>query len=139
MMASFTDSKGRIWKPTMTVGMLKTLREDYGFDGAVMQKSMDQLGTLLFSDPERLVGIIYVMCGDQPKDQGVTPEEFGAAFDGSTLEGAGEALVEAVAGFFPRSTVAKSMVSRVKTAFAAMDKQLTESLPTTGSNDMPMS
>jgi hypothetical protein len=136
-MASFKDSKGREWNLNLTVGMLKPLRENHKFDGRVMATSMEQLGTVLFSDPENLVGIVYTMCGDQPSKAGVTPEQFGEAMDGSALEAAGEAVVKAVAGFFPRSTVAKSLVERVETVFRDLDKKLMESLPTIGSSDSP--
>jgi hypothetical protein len=78
-MATFTDSKGRKWNLTLTVGMLKPLRETFGFDGRSMNASMDQLGTLLFSDLERLVGIVCVMCGDQLEKTGVTPEQLAAS------------------------------------------------------------
>jgi hypothetical protein len=67
----------------------------------------------------------------------VTPEQFGEAMDGPALEAAGEAVVKAVAGFFPRSTVAKSLVERVESVFSELDKQLMESLPPIGSSGTP--
>lgn len=122
-MSQFTDRDGRTWSLGVTVGDLKPLRE-FGFDLNKIVGAGSGLGEILFAEPERLVGVLYHLCEKQAEKAGVTPEAFACLFDGPTIEAAGEALLEAVIDFSPRSRVARELKGRLKATLAAMDEEL---------------
>ena len=105
----FTDVHGRAWTLTLTVGSLLDVRRETGVDLAGALKSEAALSDLIFGDPATLVGLLYVLCESQAKTAGVTPEAFGYGFDGATVEAATEALIAAVADFFPRSRIGQAI------------------------------
>ncbi len=105
----FTDVAGRAWTLTLTVGSLIDVRRETGVDLAGALKSESALSDLIFGDPATLVSLLYVLCETQAKAAGVTPEQFGHGFDGRAVEAATEALLTAVADFFPRSRIGQAI------------------------------
>ena len=101
---AFTDLSGRTWTLEITTGTLKRLREQVSIDLKLLIK--DKLAALveLLDDPERFVGVLWVLCESQAAKLNLTPEQFPEGFGGATLEAAGAAFVEAVALFSPNPT-----------------------------------
>lgn len=102
---TFTDAAGRRWRCRVTLGVLESVRRETGIHlGRVMQ-DQNALTDLLFGDPERFGRLVWCLCEADAKAADVTPEDFYAHFDGSTLQAAGEAVLAGVADFFPRSKI----------------------------------
>jgi hypothetical protein len=100
-MYNFTDTKGREWQLSMTVGDLarvKTLTNYklFGDDQTVV----DSLNTLV-NDPFTLANILYILCSEQCKERNISDEEFGCSLGGDTIQAAMEALINGVVSFFP--------------------------------------
>lgn len=122
-MSSFKDNTGREWKLRLTVGVVTDVKRETGVDlGKVTQADTAWI-TFLFGDPGRLVAVLWVLCEKQATAVGVTPEDFGHLFDGTTLEAAGEAFAGAIADFFPRSRIAKAIRESLGKILAATDEK----------------
>lgn len=120
-MSRFTDGNGREWALRLTVGALSDVKSDTGFDLGTAIKSEQGLADLLFSDPAQLVSILWVLCEPVATARGVTPEDFARLFDGVTLGSAGEALLMAIADFFPRSRVGAAIKSNLQATLDRLD------------------
>ena len=107
--SAFADAKGRQWRIAITVGDLIRVRKETGVDLAAALKSESALADLMFGDPVVLVSTLYVLCEKQAGDMKVSPEDFGHGFDGPTVEAATEALMTAIADFFPRSRIGRAI------------------------------
>lgn len=123
-MASFKDADSREWKLRLTVGLLGDVRRDAGIDLGAAIKSPKDLAAILYADPADLVKVLWVLVEFQAKEANVSPEEFGHAFDGSAIERAGEALLEAVADFFPRSVIGRKIKSNLPALLAQVDREI---------------
>lgn len=135
-MPKFTDAEGREWSIKITVGDLKPLRE-MGLDLNKLTTSGERLGDLLFGDPENLVNVLFHLCHKQADERGITPEAFALAIDGSTLEQAGEAMLEGAIDFFPRSRVAREWKGRMKTMLATMDEAIVAGMSNGSPTNLP--
>lgn len=121
-MATFKDRENNEWELTLTYGSASAVKGATGVNLAAVSKSADWVD-LLFSDPENLVKVLWVMVADQAEKKGVTAERFGYGFDGPALERAGAALGEAIADFFPRSRIAKAIREGLPKVLAAADEK----------------
>ena len=104
-MTSFTDTANRAWKLTVDIPTRSRVRAETSFDlFGVLENNAAGLQEL--SDHERLVQVLWVMIAPQAAavtTGPVTPEQFGAAFDGDTIESSRAALMEAITLFFPKA------------------------------------
>lgn len=124
---TFTDVKRDEWKVKLVVGSLADLRAA-GLDLKKAMTSAEALTEVLFGDPENLVKALWVLCETQALDKKVTPEEFAHRFDGPALEMATEALLAAVADFFPRTRVGQEMRASQQQLLAEMDKRMAKAV-----------
>ena len=100
-MHKFTDTAGRAWLASLTVGSLKRARDLAGVDLAAVAGG--EAFNRLASDPVLLCTALHAI--SRPEAEGApvpTLEEFLAAMDGDTLAAATDALVGEVVGFFPK-------------------------------------
>jgi hypothetical protein len=123
-MATFRDADNREWKLRLTVGLLGDVKRDADVDLGAAIKTPQSMAEILYADPANLVRVLWVMVEKQAREAGVTPEEFGHAFDGEAIERAGEALLEAVADFFPRSAIARKIRSELPKLLEAADREM---------------
>jgi hypothetical protein len=94
----FTDGKDRKWSVEINTDIIKLLRKELNLDLAGSdQSTMD----LLSDDPVLLVDALWLICQKEAKERSVTAESFGAALVGDVIDSATQAMVEAVANFFP--------------------------------------
>ncbi len=119
-MAKFTDHTGFDWHLRLTVGDVSDVKRETRVNLGLAAKDAAWVEAV-FSDPAKLVEILYVLCEPQCKAAGLSPEDFARRFDGATLEAAGQALAEAVADFFPRSAVAQALRRNLAKVMAAAD------------------
>lgn len=120
---TFKDKNGGEWNLSLTVGLLGRIRERTQVDIGKAMRSNDGLAEVLFAEPETLVRILWIVCEQQAEKREASPEQFADLFDGPTIEGATEALLGAVADFFPRSKISKLIKARLPEMLAKMDEQ----------------
>lgn len=128
------DYTGHEWRLLVTYGSAKRVKEETGVNLALAGAGATEWVDALFTDPGKLVGVLWELCAEQARAANVTAEQFGERFDGPTLDGAGNALMEAVADFFPRSRIAQAIreklpqvVAKAETEAIARLEQLTAS------------
>lgn len=131
-MTRFKDFLGREWSLRLTVGALGQVRRETGADLGQAMRSDQALADLLFGDPATLVSVLWVLVADQARE--VTPESFANGFDGPALERATEALLAAVADFFPRSKVGAALRASLGRTLERMDQAVIERLAQASSN-----
>lgn len=132
-MAQFTDASGGEWVVRLTVGALADVREQAGVDLGQAIRSEGSLADLIFGDPAMLVRALWVLVESQAKAAGVDPVAFAHRFDGPTLERATEALLAAVADFFPRSKVGMMLRQNLTQAMSRLDDAIIQKLSSTSS------
>lgn len=100
-MHSFKDIKDRTWNIAINVNSIKRVRAMA--DGFDLMKVVEDQSTLsrLTDDPFILVAALYALCQPQADTASVTPEDFGEAMGGDSLDGASTALLAELADFFP--------------------------------------
>lgn len=128
------DYTGHEWRLLVTYGSAKRVKEETGVNLALAGAGATEWVDALFTDPGKLVGVLWELCAEQARAANVTAEQFGERFDGPTLDGAGNALMEAVADFFPRSRIAQAIreklpqvVAKAETEAIARLERLTDS------------
>jgi len=99
-MANFRDAENRVWQVTVTVATLRRVRELASVDlaGLLDGELLDRLS----SDPVLLADVLYAVCKPEADSRSVTAESFGEALAGDALDDATQALLEGLAGFFPK-------------------------------------
>lgn len=122
---NFRDSREREWNLAISIGVARRIRADVGVDFGKVADG--KLFIELSSNPEKLAGALWLMVERQAEQKGVTPEDFAEALDGNAIDGAMEALQEAIVNFTPshlrtpvKTMLAKTMVAQTKTANAAV-------------------
>jgi hypothetical protein len=101
-MASF-KAGGVEWRVRLNYGVCADVKRETGLDLLAPVSNPETFADVLFADPAKLVGALYVVCQDQAEKAGVTPERFGREFDGDTLDAAVTAILEEVIGFFRKT------------------------------------
>lgn len=122
-MAKFTDHTGHEWKLLLTYGSAKRVREETGVNLALAGAGAIEWVDALFGDPGKLVGVLWELCAEQARAGNVTADQFGERFDGATLDAAGNALLEAVADFFPRSRIAQALREKLPEVVAKAEAE----------------
>lgn len=98
MLAKFVDRQNGEWVLTLTVETLRRVRSETGYDLASVFTAE---GMQKLTDPSLMVDVLCSAVGGQLAARGLTPKAFGELFDGETLEGAANALLEASVDFLP--------------------------------------
>src|SRR6185369_3001293 len=113
-MASFTDKSGQQWQFAITHGdAMRVLKETgirlYG----LLEKKLKGLHELL-ADPEKFVSVIYALVEPDAEKRQVSPEAFGQAIDGTTLDAMAECFLENLSDFFPNAEARKTLRQMIK-------------------------
>ena len=111
-MNTFKDVNGKSWTVAVTVGSAMRVKEMCQIDLLKLDESLyAELG-----DPYKLVGVLYALCMKQAESSSITPEQFGEGLCGDAIEHATDALLGAVADFFPsrRRTLLQKMTTAIK-------------------------
>jgi hypothetical protein len=96
-MASFKDKHGNSWKVNLDPILLGEIKSQLGVN--LVDLSKDPLGSLV-NDPEKLWGVVQMVCQEQYEKQGMTAEQFSKVLVYPPDEILA-ALRDAVIGFFP--------------------------------------
>lgn len=98
-MRKFIDSAGREWAVTIDVTVRSRVLKDTDFDlfSVLEEGAIDKL-----NDPVTLVAVVHSLCADDVAKLNLTPEQFARGMTGDALDAAAEALMGAIADFFPK-------------------------------------
>ena len=106
-MKAFTDAKGRSWEIELNIRQMKRVRDILGVDlvnviqtnkdGSVATDTIDRVA----NDPILLCDILWVLCEQQAKADGVTDEDFGSSLAGDSIDEATAAFLDELVDFFP--------------------------------------
>jgi len=126
--ASFTDSKGRTWSITLTIGLAAQLKNKYGLDfvGALYdpEKAWAIIGEL-YKDLVRFCEMIHTAAGVD-----ISLDDFMAGLTGDDINNAFEALDQAFTDFYPlpkREKVAQTK-DRIKAALETGQEDILEEI-----------
>lgn len=103
----FKDNQGRSWNFALNVWEMKRIRASLGVDlvnavalgkdGNVQADLVDRIA----NDPCLLVDILWVVCEEQAKEDGVSDADFGSSLAGDAVEEATRAFLDELVDFFP--------------------------------------
>ena len=140
MSTRFKDAAGREWDLRFTVATFGVVRRELGVNlGDLLKPDHGQaLGDLFLEDPGKIGSLMYLVCEDQAKGRGVTPEDFAKSLTPDALWSAFDALLAARVDFSPppmraalRRGLARMAPEMERAANEAVDKALgAESTPT---------
>lgn len=105
-MATFRDGAGRQWAVEANGDTLRRVRDRLGVN--LGKQPAEGLMPLL-GDTLGLVDVLYVLCQPQAEAAGVSDEEFGRAAGGPVLADARDALVAAMAEFYPSAATREAV------------------------------
>lgn len=97
-MHRFKDNTGREWRLSLNGWQLKKLKETLDFDARDHESILRAA-----SDPVLLCNVLFVLCEEQAKADGVSDQQFGEAMGGDAIDEAAQAYLEESVDFFPRS------------------------------------
>lgn len=133
-MATFIDSNKNSWNVAINVRKLKGVRENVkdksGKPVDLMETVTDRLVFTLLSDPCLVGDVLWYLCNQQAQTLKVSKESFLDSLWGEYLESATEALIEALADFFPKSE--KLILQKIVSA----TKQILEAAKNRGISEM---
>lgn len=99
-MPTFRDVNGQEWLLRLDVGKIRDVRELHHVNLATLDgTAYDRLE----ADPELLVNVLWSLCKSQAAEKNISEQQFGEALVGDAIDQATAAMLEAIAGFFPKS------------------------------------
>lgn len=109
-MARFKDRTGEEWEIGFDLPMIPKVRAA-GFDLNKIGRDPKELDAL--DDPEKLGAVLWELCEVQAEKRNLSPEQFAQRFDGPAIWAARDAVMEAIADFSQRPTVAAAIKTRL--------------------------
>lgn len=128
---------GREWMLTVNVGTVKAVRAALNINLLDLLPSGDGPGVMAkLADPCILVDVLWVLCREQAEKVSLTDAQFGAMFDGESIEAATLALFHGIADFFPaaRRDLLRKVLGKdreVRDAALALANQQLDDMKTT--------
>jgi hypothetical protein len=126
-MPTFQDGEGREWSIALSVGMVAKLRTDAKFD---IGKSITdpKLVQALFEEPETVGKALWVLIERQARERKVEPEDFAFSLTADALEGAINALIEAMVDFFLPSRQRQKVKDKLPEMFAKANEKVNQQI-----------
>lgn len=128
-MPTFKDANNREWLLTVTVS---TVRRVHSATGLMLTDVLgtDLLGRFLGQDPLVTTDVLWAILEPQTAAAGsaITRDQFEAALAGDALLAAGNALVEAIADFFPYPAQREAAKEAIKLVRAKVDELMVEAM-----------
>jgi len=119
-MQHFKDNADGEWQISIDAPLIKQCRQDCGVDLVDAEgeaKAFDRLAT----DPCLLVDTLWVLCRKQAEAKQVAQDQFAERITGDALERATDAMLAAIADFFPkrRAALLRTVAAKAQTLRAA--------------------
>lgn len=124
-MAAFKDQQGRDWILEVVPPVIAAVRRECDVDLV----NLERIGEL--SDPVKLVDVLYIMCRQQCEQRQIDAEQFGRSIAGESYQNAADALLAAIADFFPprKRSQLRSLWEKQAAIAAEMDADLEARMP----------
>lgn len=123
-MPNFIDKNGGTWSLELNFGMILDIKDQTGVDLDVMMKKPESLAEIVLSEPGKLISVLYVMCEDQCKEKNIDPRQFGRLFNREAVDSAGNAFIESLFLFYPRSSAGRAIAEQLPRILEKMDSQI---------------
>jgi hypothetical protein len=122
---TFTDSEGREWLVRITNRSVRDIRDKLGLD--IRELINDNCEPLLkfLSDSVRMSEVLYIICGDQAKERGVSEDSFLDGFCGDVADQASQIFSEAYCDFFPNPQLRAALAQIVGVTTEIRDRSAT--------------
>lgn len=124
MQRKFTDNAGDEWLVFIDTRTVRAARKELGYD--LMATFTERKLLELAGDPPLVVDLVYLACREQCDQRGVSDREFGKRLVGDSVEHASDALLRALADFFP--TAKRRVLEKILDKADAMARKMTQSL-----------
>lgn len=121
----FVDDAGRRWTIELNVTAVKQVKRDLvdestGKSIDLMQAIEGDLIERLMRNPILLCDVLYVLCREQAKEQGLSDEDFGRSLAGDVIDRAVRAFLEALAAFF-RTAKQRELLRKMAARYEALE------------------
>lgn len=100
-MATFQDSKGRVWLIEVNVGSLARVKRAAGIDLLTVHDPQSTAWQQLTTNVVTLFDTLVALVGSQLQVQQVTADDFGASLTEEQVEQATQAMLQGVIDFYP--------------------------------------
>lgn len=112
------------WDVELTVGVIEDIKSKADFDLDIITNDPEKLGMALLTNPRKLVEIAYVICEEQIKFRQIDAADFGRLFNRAAIDGFGNALIEAIVDFYPRSSAGRAIREALPGMLQKMDDKI---------------
>lgn len=112
------------WDISLSVGLIEDIKEHAKLDLDNVIEKTEELAAIILAQPRKLVEVAYVCCQGQIKVRGLEDREFGRLFDREAVDGLGDALIEAILDFYPRSSAGRAIRESLPRILKEMDEQI---------------
>lgn len=99
-MKTFTDSAGRKWELSLTIGSVKRIKSILGLDLLNLEVGDPPPLVRLSTDIMLLCDVLYVLVEPKATELGVNDVDFGAALGGTAIDDGMQALHAEIVDFF---------------------------------------
>lgn len=122
---TFETSDGQRWNVEVNPVSVDKVKAELGLDLLDIASKEANVFGRLGESPQLLVATLYILCEEQIDKRQTEPEAFGKSFKtGDVLEGATEALINALLNFFPQRK--RELLEKMVTASRNMEDRLME-------------
>lgn len=124
-MKTFTDSGGRVWTISLTIGSVKRVKDLIKIDLLALDQGKPPLLTRLGLDVVLLCDVVFALIKPQADEQEVTDVQFGEALGGDVILAAQDAFYEELISFFRglgRKDLAKAVAAQHRIVTLAVEK-----------------
>jgi hypothetical protein len=113
-MRTFRDSEGREWSVAVNIAAVRRVRDLAQLD--LLATADGRLLHELAVDPMKLADVLWAIVQPQAQQRDVSPEQFGQALAGETIDRATAALIDELVDFFPAHRRGPMRAARAKLA-----------------------
>jgi hypothetical protein len=112
------------WDLSLNVGLIEDIKEKSGVDLDLLIQKPEEFSQLLMVQPKKLVELLWCICEEQALKQSIDPRTFGRMFNREVLDSAGNALIESILDFYPRSSAGRAIRNNLPRILKQMDEEI---------------
>jgi hypothetical protein len=112
------------WDLSLNVGLIEDIKEKSGVDLDLLIQKPEEFSQLLMVQPKKLVELLWCICEEQAKKHEIDPRTFGRMFNREVLDSAGNALIESILDFYPRSSAGRAIRNNLPRILKQMDDEI---------------
>ena len=125
-MAAFKDKTGHEWVIDLTFSLVEEVKKRHKIDLIDLAGIGRAYVEMAYSNLSLLGQLLYTLCEEQVKAEGMSPTDFGSRMNGPALIASKAAIEEAIADFSPSPELAESKRKLFRAANDVATKHLGE-------------